>query len=146
MKRSRFLPYLLAIPNSLALAVSGFRHLDNPYLFLSHIYSYDLVGEATGVFVAAILPPLQLTLAIALFFDASGRRAAFLMTALLFAVFLSAQILALSRGLEISCGCFGTSDKPIGPPSIALAAGGLTTSVLGFFVSRGKLISGGMAP
>lgn len=89
-------------------------HLSNPYSFLSHVYSYDVVSEPLGIVVAAFLPSLQLVVGIALLFFPRLRPFCFLAaTALLFA-FTGIQLQAHLRGLNIACGCFSSnSEDPI---------------------------------
>jgi hypothetical protein len=121
----------------LLLAASAYRHLDNPYFFLATIYSYQIVGERTGHYLASILPVVQLVITIALVFDNRARSTAFLLAMILFATFLGAQISALVRDLKISCGCFGSADDtPIGAKSLAVAVMGLVFSGLGMALNR----------
>ena len=89
-------------------------HLSNPYNFLLHVYSYDVVSESLGFFVAALLPSMHLAIGIALLFFPSFRPFCFgAATALLFA-FTAFQLQAHLRGLNISCGCFSNnSEDPI---------------------------------
>ena len=89
-------------------------HLSNPYSFLSHVYSYDVVSESLGIVVAAFLPSLQLVVGIALLFFPRLRPFCFLAaTALLFG-FTAFQLQAHLRGLNIASGCFSNnSEDPI---------------------------------
>jgi hypothetical protein len=89
-------------------------HLSNPYSFLSHVYSYDVVSESLGIVVAAFLPSFQLVLGIAFLFFPSLRPFCFVAaTALLFA-FVGFQLQAHLRELNIACGCFSNDrDDPI---------------------------------
>ncbi len=89
-------------------------HLSNPYSFLSHVYSYDVVSESLGFVVAALLPSMHLAIGIALLFFPNLRPFCFgAATALLFA-FTAFQLQAHLRGLNISCGCFSNvSEDPI---------------------------------
>jgi hypothetical protein len=84
-------------------------HLSNPYSFLSHVYSYDVVSESLGILIAAVLPSLQLVIGIALLFFSRLRRFCFIAaTALLFA-FTAFQLQAHLRELNIACGCFSNN-------------------------------------
>ena len=105
-------------------AYSANVHLSNPYSFLSHVYSYDVVSESFGIGVAAVLPSLQLVIGIALLFFPRLRPSCFLAaTALLFA-FTGFQLQAHLRGLNISCGCFSNiSEDPITWVTIGRTAG-----------------------
>lgn len=131
--------HLLALATSVPLAMAGYYHLDNQFAFLSVIYSYRLVDEMTGVLLAAVLPLLHISIAIALLFDFRHRRPAFLVAAGLYFVFAVAQASAWARGLDISCGCFWSSEGlPIGFGSIMVPVAGFGVSVLGGIVSPPK--------
>lgn len=82
--------------------------LRQPYDFLSNVYAYQLVGPRTGVFIAVVLPWLELIIGICLLGGilVSG---AFLTSVALGAVFTIVQASAMYRGLGISCGCFASS-------------------------------------
>ena len=127
----------LAVPVAGLLATSAYQHIDNSFRFLSTIYSCDLVGLNGGLVAAAYLPFLQLMIALVLLFEQKCRRTAFGFSALLFLVYTIVQSSALYRGLNISCGCFGSSDEnPIGAGSISLAAGAMVASVVGWVSYR----------
>jgi hypothetical protein len=52
---------------------------------------------------------------------------------------LAVQIHAISSGLNVACGCYGSADEnPIGAKSLALAAAGLAVSMVGFATSRSR--------
>lgn len=107
-----------------ALAMSAYRHLDNPFQFLAVVHSYQLVGESLGFVLAWLLPPLQLVVAFTILFDAKGRQAAFEFAAVLFLLFVLAQMSVAFRGPGGSGG------------SIGLALGGLALSLAGARLSR----------
>jgi len=89
-------------------------HLSNPYSFLSHLYSYDVISEPLGIFVAAFLPSLQLVVGIALLFFPRLRPFCFLAATVLLFGFTVFQLQAHLRGLNIACGCFSNnSEDPI---------------------------------
>lgn len=85
-------------------------HMSNPYSFLSHIYSYDVVSESLGVIVAAVLPSMQLVIGVAILFFPTLRSHCFLGATALLLIFTGFQLQAHFRGLNISCGCFSNSD------------------------------------
>jgi putative oxidoreductase len=85
--------------------------LSNPYNFLLHVYSYDVLSESLGFFVAALLPSMHLAIGIALLFFPNLRPFCFrAATALLFA-FTGFQLQAHLRGLNIACGCFANNNE-----------------------------------
>ena len=82
----------------------------HPYNFLSSVYSYELVGPKLGMLTAMVLPWLELLLGI---FLLSGVcvGGALLICAGLFALFTFNFAFVLHQGLEISCGCFSSSEQ-----------------------------------
>jgi len=136
VQQTHWLPWLAAIPVAVMLLFSSYAHVDNGFHFLSTVYSYKLVGPWTGVVIAATVPALQLTLGMAMLFVPTLRRTAFGGSVMLFAGFVGAQAVTLTRGLDISCGCFGSSSGPIGPVSIGIAATGLILSLVGYVGCR----------
>lgn len=93
-------------------AYSATIHLGNPYLFLEAVRRYDLLPGSTAVVIASWLMFLALFVGVSL---ALGllREAALRIVFLLLAVFCVAQVVTLSRGLVIGCGCFGVDENPI---------------------------------
>lgn len=122
--------WLLSVPPAALLLLSAVTHINNSYAFLSSIYSYRLFDRWSGVAIAAFLPFVQLGVGLAILFSPRLRSAAILWCAILYLSFLIVQISALARGLNVSCGCFGSTDSnPIGVKSMSVAAGGLVLSV-----------------
>lgn len=128
--------WFVTVPVSAALLLSSYAHLDNSFYFLSTIYSYKLVDDWTGVLFAAVLPSFQLALGLCMLFAESARRAALGWCIALFACLVGAQAVTMSRGLNIACGCFGSSRGPIGLLSISIASAGLVLSVVGYLLCR----------
>lgn len=112
---------------------SSMIHLGNPYYFLDSVLAYDLLRERYAILAAAYLPYLELVLSIAIWLP-EFRRAALIGMLALFSAYSVAQGIALSRGLKISCGCFGpASDRPISIDSLAFAASLAAISLLSLF-------------
>jgi len=91
---------------------SSLSKIRQPYDFLSTIYNFELVGPKAGMLVAMVLPWLELLVAICLI------GGIFVSGALLVCIGMSAMftfviVSALYRGLDISCGCFGSSAEII---------------------------------
>jgi putative oxidoreductase len=91
----------------LLLGYSGYVHLVNPAKFSVGIGLYRLVPAATAYCIVLLLPPFQLSIAVAMLFD-RYRAAAIVMAVSLFGVFSFAQWSVLIRGMTIDCGCFGS--------------------------------------
>ena len=83
-----------------------------PYDFLSSVYGYEMVGPKLGMLVAMTLPWLELFVGICLIggIFVSG---ALLVSIAMGAMFTFGLGSALYRGLDISCGCFGTSTADV---------------------------------
>jgi hypothetical protein len=124
---------------SLPLLVSGIIHFNNPYAFMETIYGYRLVPESIGPFLAAILPSFLIAISIAIMFDFNNRKILFFICCILFICFIFAQASAWIRGLNISCGCFGTGDgMKIGFKTLAIPLIGLGFSLSGFLLLQKK--------
>lgn len=73
------------------------------------VYQYKLLSwEAAGI-VATFLPFLEITAGVALWIP-RVRLGASLLSVCLTLVFMAALASALARNLDVSCGCFGTTD------------------------------------
>jgi len=79
----------------------------NPGDFAQSVFYYRMVPLPLLHPFAMFIPWLELVLGLALILG-FWRRGAALLTAGLLLVFIIAIIAALARGLDISCGCFGT--------------------------------------
>lgn len=122
---------------ALVLMASSIQHINNPYAFLSSVYSYQTVGMFFGVVVAAVLPFVQLIIAMSLLSDSESRFQCFGIASLIFFIFCVMQVVAYTRGLNISCGCFGpASDEPIGVRSIILVFACTVLSIAGLLLSK----------
>jgi hypothetical protein len=106
---------------------SAFVHLHNPYAFFRAVLGYQLLPPRAAAAVAGWLPWWLLTLGAGLALPTWRRAAAWASLATGLA-FVAAQASALARGLDISCGCFGTDGAKIHwgsmAPAVLAAAGG----------------------
>jgi putative oxidoreductase len=91
---------------------SSLPKIRQPYDFLSDIYSYELVGPKLGMLTAMVIPWAELLVGICLVggIFISG---ALLMSIGLGAMFSFVLGWALHMSLNISCGCFGSSDTEV---------------------------------
>ena len=98
---------LLAIVAGGVFAYAGAVKLIDPLRFAADITNYDLVPWSVAVRVAFYLPWLELLCGLALIFRFlySGALA---LTSSLMLVFIGASVIAKARGIDVSCGCFGS--------------------------------------
>jgi len=91
---------------------SGLLKIRQPYIFLSSIYDYGIVGPKVGILVAMVLPWLEVILGCCL---AGGIlvSGSFLTVIILFTIFTFNFATVLYQGLKISCGCFGSDSSDV---------------------------------
>ena len=88
------------------LLTAGIMKLSDPAALTQDILRYRMLSEGASVLLAACLPWLEILIGMALFCRPFRLTASFLTTELM-AIFTLAVSIALARGLDISCGCFG---------------------------------------
>jgi putative oxidoreductase len=94
--------------------VAGALKLRDPAIFAEEIANYRLL-PALAPYLAIVLPPTEIVAALVLAVGpAPWRRAAALVLALLSLLFTGAVAAAASRGLDISCACFGQGSGSVG--------------------------------
>ena len=99
-----------------ALFVAASWHkLAEPRSFAVDVATYDLLPLSLVNLVAVTLPAVELSAGVLLLLGARVRAAALLVAAMM-GTFLAALLVALARGLDMSCGCFasqGAAEDPI---------------------------------
>ncbi len=85
-----------------------------PVSFTDDIRSFHLLEDPWPAWVAMSLPWLEILAGLAVIFG-PGRRGGLLIMVVSLVVFLIAIAQALARGIDISCGCFGHSDRKTTP-------------------------------
>jgi uncharacterized membrane protein YphA (DoxX/SURF4 family) len=105
-------PLVLAarIGTGLVLAWAGLAKIGDPQAFAEQVHNFRILPVALENLAAMTLPWVEVVASLALLLGVRSRAAAVLATALL-AVFTVAVLAAIYRGLDIECGCFGTSDS-----------------------------------
>lgn len=98
-RTSRLLPAAL-------LLWAGLTKAFDPQGSILAVDAYDMLPDAGVRFVAAVLPWIEIAVALLLILGLFVRFAG-LATALLGALFIVALSQAKARGLQIDCGCFG---------------------------------------
>ena len=94
---------------ALVFVAAALGKISDPAAFAKQIHYFRLVPSGLENTVAIMLPWIELVAALALLLRASPRSGAFV-TAGLMVLFVAVVAAALARGLDIECGCFGTSD------------------------------------
>lgn len=87
---------------------AGALKAGDPAQFIRDIWNYHLVAEPAAYWIAAFVPYLEIVAGIALI-TGLQRRGAHLIIGSMLVVFIAFLVSAWARGLEISCGCFGTA-------------------------------------
>ncbi len=92
--------------------LAGSKHYAHVPLFVAMIHDYRILPFPAAVALGEFVPRLELLLGMFLLF---GRWLAevYLVVTGLVVMFLLAAVLALVRGLDISCGCWGADSPPI---------------------------------
>jgi putative oxidoreductase len=100
---------ILAILYGLFWLWSGVAKLKDPAGFSLAVRNFQLIGDPLVAMTALFIPALEIVCALAIIFKkaADGALAVIWMALLVFTV---AIIISWARGLDISCGCFGTGD------------------------------------
>jgi putative oxidoreductase len=127
-----------------ALFVSACLHkIAEPRSFAVDIATYDILPLALVNLAAIILPWVELAVGLMLLVGFRVRAAALLVAGMM-AVFIAALLVALARGLDMSCGCFasqGAEHDPISRLTVLrdLAWLGLAGFVMLFDTGRAGL-------
>ena len=91
---------------------AAIEKIAEPGEFAVAIYNYQLLPDIAINALAVILPWLEIVIATCLVTGFYVRGAALISSAL-FLTFATALTISLMRGLDISCGCFGTASGNI---------------------------------
>jgi uncharacterized membrane protein YphA (DoxX/SURF4 family) len=102
----RFFWRFLAVVLGILFVYAGAVKALEPVRFAGDIENYHLLPWTVGVRLAFYLPWLEILCGLALIFRRLYSGALVLLIVLML-VFIGATISAKSRGLDISCGCFG---------------------------------------
>jgi putative oxidoreductase len=94
--------------------VAGILKLRDASAFATDIANYQLFPQMAAL-VAAVLPWTEIVAGVVLLVHpvATWRRAAALCIAAMMVVFTAAAGTAVARGLDVSCGCFGSESSPL---------------------------------
>ena len=89
---------------------AGAVKIINPVEFARDIDNYKMLPWQPSVWLALYLPWLEIFCGLALITRVFFRGGVFIVTALM-SLFIIASIAAKTRGLDVSCGCFGHASK-----------------------------------
>ncbi len=103
------LALVLRIVIGLILLYAGLQKIVDMEDMAQSIYNYRLLPESTVNVLAIILPPIEILAGLCLILGILTEGALTVATGL-FLVFLFAIASAVLLGLDIECGCFGTTD------------------------------------
>jgi len=91
------------------MAWAGMAKIGDLRGFAEQLHNFRMMPVPIENLIAISLPWIELVAALALIFGVRARAGALLAGALL-ATFTVAVLVAMLRGLDIECGCFGTHD------------------------------------
>ena len=107
----------------------------DPIAFEASVNAFRVTGPELSAWVALCLPWLELVVGFGLLVPWI-QRAGGLLIALLLVVFIGLHMSAWIRGLDISCGCFGTNSSDISPNYLWLITRNLLLLIVCCFVIR----------
>lgn len=105
---NKYLLFVLRIILAFVFIYAGIEKIANPSDFAQSIANYKLLPDLFINFFAITLPWIELVAGLLLLFGIAVKENSAIISSLLI-VFLIAIIISLLRGLNIDCGCFGTS-------------------------------------
>jgi uncharacterized membrane protein YphA (DoxX/SURF4 family) len=88
---------------------SAFTKITDIDYFVKSLYNYRLLPEESLNLFAILIPWLELIIGVFLVLGIFVRESAVL-GGILMVLFIAAIAMAMARGLDIECGCFGTKD------------------------------------
>ncbi|HBR93639.1 MAG TPA: DoxX family protein [Opitutae bacterium] len=117
MAELNFKAYLLLIARLGLVAVfllAALPKIQDPVAFTASVEGFRVVAYEQAVWVALILPWLELVAGFGLLIP-QIRRSSGLIVAVLLIAFIGLHASAWARGLDISCGCFGVNEDHTAP-------------------------------
>lgn len=115
---------------------AGVAKLLHPELFAETLFKFRLLPPALCWAGAWVVPCLELASGLGLLWQGT-RRGAWLLGCLLCAGFALFVCSAWTRGLDVSCGCFGASATPVGALDAARTLALLALAVAGAWKDEG---------
>jgi uncharacterized membrane protein YphA (DoxX/SURF4 family) len=107
---SQLIRRILAFAAGAVFVYAGVIKLLDPLRFASDITNYQILPWSIAIWFAFLLPWLELWCGLALILHRLFRGALAFTLAMMF-VFIVASISAKARGIDVSCGCFGSASS-----------------------------------
>ena len=105
---NKYLMLLFRIIVGFVFIYAGILKISDPAGFSDAINNYDLLPLSIVNFFAITVPWIEVVAGLFLLFGISVKENSFIISVMLVA-FILAIAISLGRGLNIECGCFGTS-------------------------------------
>jgi uncharacterized membrane protein YphA (DoxX/SURF4 family) len=105
---NKYLLFLFRIIVGFVFIYAGILKISDPAGFSDAISNYDLLPLSFVNFFAITLPWIEVVAGLFLFFGISVKENSIIISVMLI-VFILAIAISLGRGLNIECGCFGTT-------------------------------------
>ena len=122
---------------SATLLFAALPKIGDPVAFATSIEGFRLVGRQGSLWVALVLPWLELVVGMGLLIP-QIRRGCGILIALLLLLFIGLHISAWMRGLDISCGCFGQGEEPANYLWLILRNVGLLIAMIAVLIHDGR--------
>jgi uncharacterized membrane protein YphA (DoxX/SURF4 family) len=106
---SRWMVGLCRIGVGVVFVAAALAKIGEPSAFATQIHNFRLAPVALEHLVAVLLPWVELLAGLALVLHVRARSGAWLALGMMM-FFTVAVALAVARGLDFECGCFGTAD------------------------------------
>jgi len=110
MNRNRILLFLLRLIVGGVFIWAGVLKIADPLGFAQSIKNYQVVSPTLAFLIAIVLPWVEV-LSGALLIIGVLKRSSALLISLLLIGFIGLVALALARGIDTSCGCFGSLSR-----------------------------------
>jgi putative oxidoreductase len=112
MKNLKMLKFILSLVIGIMFVYSSWSKLISPRDFASTIENYKVFGFVLANWGAIFIPVLEFTLGVLLIIG-FWREEAWFITLFLIVIFDVMILQAYFRGLDISCGCFGSNESSL---------------------------------
>jgi putative oxidoreductase len=136
--------WILRVAVAAVFLAAAITKIVDPAAFVASIQTYRLIPDGAAAIFSVWLPWLELSAALAIFPRRQRSGASWLLLALT-VVFLIALSQAWLRGLDISCGCFGSTATVTGSAySGYLLRDGLLIAAIAFLLWHGRSARGAL--